>query len=176
MKVYKYGEPRKKSRTSILLDKSGAFYKVTNGGEDLAHALVSVDQAQEINVGNYSSIKNIIENELKLTLDDVNVFAPMAGFFDNLASTCSRITIESKLVSGKNELPYGVFVFRQDPNDGRIILKPHFRKKDIGMNLIENKNLKNIVNDFFENQIEGRKNKSGILLYGPQVMEKQPIF
>lgn len=162
MKIYKVGE-NKDSKVSIL--KSGNIYKITNGGEDLANVLVTVDQALEIGVGNYQCLESVVK-EFGLTLDEINAYSPTNSFFNNTESTVSRCTIERKLNVAKNELPYGVFLFRQ-LSDGTVFLKPHFREKDTGMKLIENKNLKGIVMDFFNNPIDGRKNKKGILLYGP---------
>lgn len=164
MKVYKHGKGRN-TKTSILKEKNGNNYRVTSGGEELALTLVTVDQAMEIAVDNYQCLEPVVK-ELGFTLDQISAYAPMNAFFKNDPEVMSRCTIERRIDEAKNELPYGVFLFRQD-NHGNVFLKPHFREKDSGMKLIENKNLKGIVTNFFDGHIDGRKNKKGILLYGP---------
>lgn len=65
----------------------------------------------------------------------------------------------------KNELPYGVFNMRYGPNR-ETLFKPYTKNND-KVPLIKNKNLKELVLDFFNNKVEtGRKDKLGILLFG----------
>jgi SpoVK/Ycf46/Vps4 family AAA+-type ATPase len=50
-------------------------------------------------------------------------------------------------------------------NDG-ILMIP-FNSTVENKNIVKNKDLKDLVKDFFVNGVEGRKNKKGFLLYGP---------
>lgn len=68
--------------------------------------------------------------------------------------------------SGKMELPYGVFEMKETMS-GEVLFRP-YKPEVEKVTLIKNKDLRATVEDFFTNKSDtGRKDKLGILSYGP---------
>lgn len=163
MRFYKINpEPLEENEASIL--KKGNSYFVADRGAACINFVMSTEEFHQINARNMDPILPVLEAN-GLTLDEVNVYVDASPeVFNHPAVMEYTGTIYPKHKS-KNELPFGTFIFRANQY-GQISIKSFLVNKSKST-LIVNKNLKTIVKDFFENPNEGRKNKKGILLYGP---------
>lgn len=110
----------------------------------------STDALAAIRLAGYDLNKISIPNDLTKTFYTREQFYDAAVYFED----------------NRNEMPYGVFEVKQTRN-GDLIFKPYKAAAE-RITLIKNKNLQNVVRDFFTNKVEsGRKDKMGALLYGP---------
>ncbi len=177
MKIYKdkvrtktpsydpFDRPVRENIASIIRTKDGTSYSVSYEGPRLVKMVISSDQYFKICTKDLSFLEETVA-ELGYTLKDVNVAveSDIESFHDDADfRAVASIHLKNKPV---NQMPYGIFTFRAD-SYGRIVIKNHkVTKSDVI--LIENKNLKGMVKDFFTNKASGgRKNKKGILCYGP---------
>lgn len=177
MKIYKdkvrtktpsydpFNSPIRENLASIIRTKDGTSYSVSYEGPRLLKLVISSDQYFKICTKDLSFLEETV-SELGHTLKDVNVTveSDIESFHDDADfRAVASIHLKSKPV---NQMPYGIFTFRAD-SYGRINIKTHKTTKS-DVILIENKNLKNIVKEFFENkEVTGRKHKKGVLCYGP---------
>lgn len=109
-----------------------------------------------------------------IQLDDS--FVPIGLCEDNNASVSFHDTIARSLEGAEyqlhvhssrsqNDLPFGVFKMGTSMSRG-LYLEPYVVPND-KVTLIENKKLVEKVQEFYSKPTVGRKNKKGILLYGP---------
>lgn len=85
--------------------------------------------------------------------------------FDKNEVRYTTISVYMPVVK-ENCIPYGTFVFKKNPRSGVIQIYP-FKINEDKVNLVKTFDLTSSVRKFFENPVEGRKHKKGMLLYGP---------
>lgn len=130
--------------TIIFKDHSDVLEYIANG--------FSNDILSEIRLGGFDLKKINLNNYV---VNDNGVARTPGDYYE------ARIEYNEQ----KNELPYGVFNMRYGQH-GETLFKPYIKNND-KLALIKNKNLKEIVLNFFNNKINtGRKDKLGMLLYG----------
>lgn len=156
MKFYPQHEKSQSEIQAIEWSPRHNGYLLNYSGNQIGDIVVSADEFFQLDTNDFSCLK-----QLDIDLTNVNP----SGFISTANVTgvkeC-RLSLYKKVE--KNDLPYGVFKVRET-NEG-ILFAP-YRATLSNPNLIETKNLKELVVKFFTEGIPGRKNKKGILLYGP---------
>lgn len=164
MKLYKVA-PLVPYNSKISIVKVGTSYETSSRGEAVGHAVLTVEEYHQVVSRDYSCLLSaLVElglefSEAGFSLDGTDDMAA----YDNNPQLQTTVTI-FKNSKARNELPYGSYIFRANKY-GMINIRPHLINEN-KVNLIVNKNLKQTVQNFFENPAEGRKNKLGILVYG----------
>lgn len=133
-------------------EKKGA-YIYSNYGKKIGVIRCNIDLLHELEASDYSKVQKHLNKDILLEKMSI--------------TNCSiggEYLIDVHEGVNENELPFGVFNLSTDMYEG-LIIKPYLVNTNES-NLIENKNLKKIVLDFFNNESINRKNKKGILLYG----------
>lgn len=144
---------------SIVWSNRYGGYMLTNSGKDVGDVIVNLEQALQIINNNYECLK-----ELGLGLEDHIIYEANAYLDSVDVTNTQNIKISFCYRHNNNQLPFGVF--RVVSTDMGIVFKP-FKGALENKNIIENKNLKDMIIEFFNTGNEGRKNKKGILLFGP---------
>lgn len=157
MKFYPKLENNNKEIHSITWSgKHGAFI-LSSDGVDKGDAIVTLEQWLRIRNDDYSSLKEIgFDNNDKYSV---------TGYIDSSNVTNVegiKMSITERI--SDNQLPFGVFKLCHT-NDGVLFIP--FTSTVGSQNIVKNKDLKELVKDFFVTGTNGRKNKKGFLLYGP---------
>lgn len=164
MKFIKWNLTRKSNSTSIAWDNKLSSYVIKSGNcigtvvfkdRDEAHDYMKKGLTTEI----LADIRLAGYDPQSISYDPENL-----SFFNIQNGNSYEYEIYEE--QNKNELPYGVFEMKVG-NHGETMFKPYKKNKET-LTIIKNKNLKQLVLDFFNNKIDtGRKDKMGVLLYGP---------
>lgn len=149
--------PSKKKRDEIVsirwIARKG-IYSVSYDGEEVGNLLVdSMEKAQLLQ-----------EGHLFYQDHDKN---HRYHFYTNSSAYQDTQKFEVAVTNNVaiNDLGFGVFKLASAPGLG-MHFKP-FRSTTKDANIVENKNLVNMIRDFYSTENTGRKNKKGFLLYGP---------
>lgn len=144
---------------------SPGVYKVEDNQIEVGIIQVPIDVAIAVDLGDKSQIE-IQVADLGYKVDEVEFSTPYHNVYTNSGTVTSLIRVYHTTDEVKNELPYGLFTVRMT-NDG-LRIKAQHHESNSNVKLIKNHDLKSVVKAKFENfGNDGRKNKSGILLYGP---------
>lgn len=158
MKIFK-SKTKEVKNSSIV--KKDDHYLYSTEGEHLADVFVDKETAFKIKNG-YAPPEII--NFLELKEEDIYLEFDNYRTSDKMDDDTYIVHVYKKQT--RNELPYGSFYLQYNRHGG-LIFKPYAVDKEIST-IIHNKNLKEIVLSFFKNKPDNvRKNKKGILLYGP---------
>lgn len=159
------GEPYSKNTEHYNIIKAeNGVYRVVDNETLIAKVTVSMDEALKIETGDYNCLSSFVY-ELGFKMDDLTYNVNYHSVFQDEPITTCVANIYHKTDKVTNELPYGLFTLRMT-NEGLRIKTQHYENNST-VKLIKNKDLKSKVKEFFESEADGRKNKSGILLYGP---------
>lgn len=143
-------------RYSIRWSAARSAFILTSSGQDLGDAIVSRDEWLRISNGDLTPLKE--------TGLDINEIEARGYLEDSDVTGVDEIKMGISERKSINELPFGVFKL-VETNDGLTFIP--YSNNTPAENIIDNKNLKAQVKDFFENGFKGRKNKKGFLLFGP---------
>lgn len=158
MKFYKQKNNESSELCSITWSNNYGGYLATTGGTRIGVAVLDKEEFLNIKAGNLDVLYNIGENVANLEtghdyLEDSDITNKNEFY----------VSIDKK--ENKNELPFGVF--RVSMTDRGMLFKNYNSSVNIPSTLVKTQNLKEEVLNFFNNPITDRKNKKGILLYGP---------
>lgn len=161
MIIYKKG-PQEQSNTSII--KKGDKYLATSNGKLIGRVLVDRDAAYKIYIeGDYTEVAkhfNLPADQIYVRHDGIGSAVQYGATIDQMYD----LEVFQKL--NVNELGFGVFELKYSMSAGTFL--KDYNSEMNTPTLIDNKNLKGMVYDFLNNKkATGRKNKKGILLFGP---------
>lgn len=139
----------------IYWDHGKGSYIYSNLGKTKGMLLVDAFTAQELVCGNFESLPK--------ELGEVMVTDP-SGVTDKVTSN-HVVQLHLNTNESENQLPYGTFRLLERSYSGEMYIKP-YNSTIVESNIIENKNLKQQVFDFFNGTKTERKNKKGFLLFG----------
>lgn len=142
---------------SIVWSSSNSGYLLSSDGKKLGQVILNLDDHLKVNNKDYSPLA-------ELGYNNTERFTSWGSLYDNNVTDVKQIvhTVNEKI--DDNQLPFGVFRLIMTM-DG-LVFQPYKTTIEY-QNIIKNKDLKSMVKDFYINGTEGRKNKKGILLYGP---------
>lgn len=141
---------------SIRWSAGRSSYILSSSGKDLGDVIVNRDEYLKISNGDLSLL-----NETGLDIKEIDARAYLE---DSNVTGVEEVKMSISEKKNVNELPFGVF--KLVPTDEGLSFIPYSNNTP-AENIIDNKNLKVLVKDFFENGFSGRKNKKGFLLFGP---------
>lgn len=158
MKFFKQDIEDKESKHVIKYNKAAHCYFVESESKTLGTLLLTKEEFLMSRVNNFSFLA-----ELGYDMKKINV----SGSYTEDATLGSEsyhaiLTLDQEPA---NELPYGVFTVGFV--DRRLGFIPYKNKLERPTTIVGGKGIKDIVKDFFNNPPTGRKNKKGVLLYGP---------
>lgn len=158
MKFYKKIDKESKELCSIKWSNKHGGYLASTDGIEIGHAILNKEEFINSRSENYSCFESLNE-----PLENLEIGHCYLEDSDITGKTEFLVRVEKK--ENVNELPFGVFrVFMS--NDG-LVFKTYNTSVNIPTTLIKIHNLHEEVTEFFNNPIVDRKNKKGILLYGP---------
>ncbi len=158
MKFYKSKQNESKELCCIAWSNTHGGYLATTNGVRLGVAVLDKEEFLHVKAGNLDVLYNCgepVEN-----LDIAHDYLE-----DSKIDNSNEFMIYINKQVSRNELPYGVF--RVNLTDRGLLFKNYNSSVNIPSTLIKTHNLKEEVLNFFNNPIVDRKNKKGILLYGP---------
>lgn len=158
MKFYKKKQNETKELCCISWSNKYAGYLATTNGIRLGIALLDKEEFINVKAGNLDVLYNCgepIEN-LETSHDYIE---------DANITNKNEFFIYVDKQESRNELPYGVF--RVSLTDSGLLFKNYNSSVNKPSTLIKTHNLREEVTNFFNNPITDRKNKKGMLLYGP---------
>lgn len=158
MKFYKKIISESKELCSITWSNNLGGYLATTDGTRIGAAVLNKEEFLNIKVDNLEVLKDCGE-----PIDTLEVRHDYLEDSDITDKHEFLIFIDKK--ENRNELPYGVF--RVGLTDRGILFKKFNSSVNTPSTLIKTHNLREEVLNFFNNPITDRKNKKGILLYGP---------
>lgn len=163
MKVTAYAKDDSQRKYSIRFKKGQNLYTVSADGKDICIMTGTPQDLVNIRTNNTDELLKRVNEELKTNYEDLNFTSYLDDTF-NLSGVTEVFIDVSENIS-VNELPYGVFEIRYSPGLGLVI-------KDMPIEqakpkILQNHDLKPFVYNLINNKSSNRKNKKGLLLYGP---------
>lgn len=158
MKFYPSKKVEREEIYSITWSKRRRAYVLSSDGEAIGQLEIGLEEYMKHHADDYDFLKEL---NLNIPVEEISASAYMQ---DSNLTGLNKLRMSLDRIVSKIDLPYGVFKLYSA--DGELCFAP-FSTTVGNVNIIENKNLKQMVLDFFEKGVEGRKNKKGFLLFGP---------
>jgi energy-coupling factor transporter ATP-binding protein EcfA2 len=158
VKFYKQTIPDRESKINIKYNKEKHCYLIQSESIYVGQLVLTADEFEKTKVNDLEFL-----SELGY---DINKLTVTGNYTEDGHLNGDKFHVQLSLdVAPINDLPYGVFnVGFVDRQLGFI---PYKNKLEKPTTIIGGKGIKDIVEDFFNNPPTGRKNKKGVLLYGP---------
>lgn len=153
----------KRERRSCIWSVSEQGYIITSSSVEIGTLIVDTDTGLTLKNGDKKPLEyvGIDYEKFGTTAKEIEANHYVDGY--NIADTTS-MSMSLEFQKPRNELPFGVFKLVESRSGFKYVPYNILENKQT---LVKNKTLKNDVLDFFKNPTEGRKNKKGILLFGP---------
>ena len=132
--------------------KRGNRYKYSNNGQELGTIIVT--QAEAYKISNENQYQEIAD-KFGLPVEDIYVEDSLDSSLTYSTTSDHRYHMSVYKKVQVNELPYGVFELKYSMSDGNYLADYKSDMNDA--NIIPTHNLKELVMDFFENEVEIEK-------------------
>lgn len=158
MKFFKQEIDDVESKAIIKYNKNNHCYFVESEARFLGRLILTKEEFVKVGINDFEFLRELGY--------DINKLVIGSNYTEDahLNSEAYHVTL-SVQCDPVNELPYGVF--NVGFVDRRLAFIPYKNKLEKPTTIVGGKNIKSIVKDFFDNPPVGRKNKKGVLLYGP---------
>ena len=151
---------------SIILDPSDETYIIDYGSKTLISVItITKDDLLNIRASNVQYLVDRVNQSLKTAHPELtfSVYLNDTTDITNVHELYCEVYLKD--TKEKNELPYGVFDVDRD-NYGSLFFK-EVKRDTAQVTLLKNHGLVDFVTEIKANTSSNRKNKKGILLYGP---------
>ena len=162
MQIYKAVKRETEESNSIIYNPAKDIYDITYGTEKVAQLVVNQDEIIALDRGELDLFNDQVNQFLGLS-ETKYMYSWKLGKMDDISGV-NAVTVDVSIPIKKNELPYGVFYIAAD-GYGEMVFKK-MSAEETRPKLVSQYDLTQYLDEIKKGS-SGRKNKKGVLLYGP---------